>query len=367
MSLFGSKKVSSYTLTISLKSSSVDVQLISIPGNQKKEVVLARRKIILLTDSQDPQTYTKQCLNELSTLLKSSAREIHELSGGSISRTNVVLYAPWFTSHITPIKHKESVQVSEKFLLQQLKTIKTPEKLINLEKKVIKILANGYAVSELNKNKLNNISLDVYSSYISDSIYKTLNDTIKSSIPIATHRIDYTSSPVLMLGQIKSLLVREDNVTFVYIGGEITEIGVIEDDSLSFYATFPIGKHDFLRNIQTTVKSYDYDLLYHNQVQIKSKAKQEQFEKLKDQWGNLVLSTLLSFKQNVPSKLLIISDSKTKDFFVDTLMLKIKTAPQTSFGQYRIINFDISHLKDIIIYKTPTGADELDLQLEALI
>lgn len=367
MSLFGSKQLSSFNLTIALKSSSVDVQLVSVLGNKKREVLFSRRKIILLNNSQDPQSYTKQCLKELSLLLKNSTRDIHQLSKGSITKTKVVLYAPWFTSHITPITHKESVVVTEKFLYDQLKSVKTPAKLINLEKKVIKILANGYAVTEINRTKLNNISLEVYSSYISDSIHASLNETIHSAIPISNRKIEYTTSPVLLFAQIKSLLIREDNISFIYVGGEITEIGVIEDDSLSFYATFPIGKHDFLRDIQSTVKTYDYDLLYHKEIQIKSKQKEEQFQKLKEHWGDLLISTLLSFKKDVPSKLLVISDSKTKDFFTDILTTKIKNTPQTSFGQYRIINFDISHLKDIITYKTPTNADELDLQLEALI
>jgi hypothetical protein len=161
--------------------------------------------------------------------------------------------------------------------------------------------------------------------------------------------------------------VREDNVSFLYVGGEITEVGIIEDDVLSFYATFPIGKHDFLREVQTNNMSYDYDLLYQKQIVIKSQEKQVQFEELKERWGQMVLSTLLSFKKDVPSKILIISDSKTKDFFTENLISQIKKTSSSSFGQYRIINFEISHLKDIILYKTPAYMNEPDLQLEALI
>ena len=29
--------------------------------------------------------------------------------------------------------------------------------------------------------------------------------------------------------------MREDNISFLYVGGEITEVGIIEDDTLSFY------------------------------------------------------------------------------------------------------------------------------------
>lgn len=368
MSLFGSKKVSTYTLSIALKSSSIDIQLISQTSKSiQKQVIFTQRKIIVLSDSQNSHLYTKQCLSELSSLLKSSIKEINQLCNGILDQTQVVLYAPWFTSHITSLSHKEPVIITEKFLYQQLYTIETPNKLINLEKKIVKILTNGYAVNELTRSKLNNISLDVYSSYISDSIYNSINDVLRKSIPFCSKNISYTTSSILLFSQIKRFLVREDNISFIYVGGEITELGIIEDDALSFYATFPIGKHDFLREVQTQITSYDYDLLYQKQVQIKSKTKQAQFEELKKQWGIMVLSTLMSFKKDVPSKLLVISDSKTKEFFTENLIAQLKETSETAFGHYRIINFDISHLKDIILYKTSTHANELDMQLEALI
>lgn len=366
MSLFGSKKSSEYILTIALKSSSVDVQLVSVSEKGTREVLFCQRKIILLRDSQDAQAYTKQCLSELSTLLKVSAKDIYQLSKGKLAETNLVLYAPWFTSHIVAIEHKQSAIMSEKFLHSQLNTIKTPAKLVNLEKKIIKLLTNGYEVNATSHSKIDNIVLDVYSSYISESIYKILSDTVRQSIPISKG-ITYSTSPMMTFEQIRSLLVREDNISYLYIGGEITEVGIIEDDALSFYGTFPIGKHDFLREIQATAMTYDYDLLYQNQVQLKSKAKEAKFSELKAQWAYTALATLTSFKKETPNKLIVISDSKTRDFFVGILAERFKSGQSETFGQYRIINFDMSHLKDIIVYKTPTGANELDLQLEALI
>lgn len=366
MALFSSKKAPSYTISIALKSSSVDLQLVSTLDNNLKQVLLSKRKIIVLTNSQDSRAYTKQCISSLKELLKSSAKDIQTETGGKIHSTNVILYAPWFTSNITSLNHKESIVITEKFLEHQLANVKTPAKLINLEKKIINVLTNGYKVSEIGRTKLNNISLEIYSSYISETIHETINSTIKGVLPMIS-KIEYTTSPILIFEQIKSLLVKEDNVSFLYVGGEITEVGVIEDDTLSFYSTFPIGKHDFLRQIQTTINSYDYDLLYQKEIKIKTKNKEEEYESLRQQWGSMVLDTLLSFKKDVPSKMLIISDSKTKDFFTDILTQKIKDTPQTSLGQYRIINFDISYLKDIIQYKTAINTDELDLQLEALI
>lgn len=365
MKFFSPKNTSSYSILIALKSSSVDVQLVRVPEHGPREALFSQRKIILLENSQDPERYTKQCLAELTSLLKASAPEIQRLSQGAIARTVITLYAPWFTSYITPISHKDSVVVSEKFLSEQLKTIKTPADLVNLEKKVIKILTNGYSITELTETKFNNISMDVYSSYISKSIQDSLAAAVTSGLPTAG-KISYMTSPMLYFNQIKSLLVHEDNATFIFVGGEITEVGIIEDDSLSFYATYPIGKHDFLRELQGQVNSYDYDLLYQKEIVLKQAGQQERLDLLKSQWIGTLSATLASYKPTVPSKLLLISDSKTKDFFGGLLSTHLKEM-QGASGQHRIINFDMSLLQDIITYKTPALANELDLQLEALI
>ncbi len=365
MRLFTSKNTSSYTLSISLKSSSIDLELVRISRNGPREVVLVQRKIILLGNSQDPQLYTSQCISELTSLLKGSAAEISSMTQGKTYRTVIVLYAPWFTSNISVISHKDSVVVSEKFLADQMRSIKTPKQLVNLEKKVVRILTNGYSITELTESRFSNISLDVYSSYMSRQTYDILNQTVTACLPLS-EKAAYMTSPILLFGQIKKLLVHEDNISFVCVGGEITEVGIIEDDSLSYYATFPVGKHDFLREIQGNIQSYDYDLLYQKEIKLKGKGQQERVDRLKSRWVEFVLAAYAGYSKSVPSKLLIVTDSKSRDFFADLLIRHLKTGPVVVHGQYRIINFDMSLFKDIITYNTPTLTNELDLHLEAL-
>lgn len=366
MSLFTSKQKLTYVLSISLKSSSIDLQLIQHHENLTRTVVYLQRKIILLKNSTDSQAYTNTCILELSKLLQTSAPRISSLVKKNELSIQVVLYAPWFTSTITSIVQKESTTLTQNFLNSLLKNIKVDKKLVNLEKQVIKILVNGYKINEITNIKIKDALLDIYTSYMSEFLYTKINKTITSIFP-AHNRISYVTSPSLIFEQIKRYLIQEDNVSFFYVGGEITEVGVIEDDALSFYATFPIGKHDFLREIQLNSTGYDYDLLYQNEVQLKPKIKQTKFETLKDTWAHMLLQTLLSYKKDIPTKLLLISDSKTRDFFLEMLSAQLKNNPETTSLKYRIINFDISHLKDIISYNTPTYTNELDLQLEALI
>ncbi len=366
MSFFSSKNKQTYTLSISLKSSSIDFQLVRLGESIKKEVLLVEREVILLENSQDPSLYTSQYFRELESLFKKNKSKITQLVQGAPLSIQVILYAPWFTSTISSIVHAESAMINENFLSKKLAGITTEKDLHNLEKRIIRIQTNGYTLNELSHTTCSNIHLSVYSSYISAHIHTSFMEAFKKHLPESKHTT-YVTSPLLILDNIKRFMVREDNVTFLYIGGEITEVGVIEDDSLSHFATFPIGKHDFLREIQTQTKTYDYNALYQKEIRIKSLSQQKSFDALKQKWSLLITQSLQLFNKNVPSKVLIITDSKTKDFFTDLLLASIKKDSQSILKNNRIINFDISLLKDIISYKTPLGENELDLTLEALI
>jgi hypothetical protein len=171
----------------------------------------------------------------------------------------------------------------------------------------------------------------------------------------------------MMLDSIKQFLIKEDNIIFLTVGAEITEVGIIEDDALSNFSTFPIGIHDFLRTTQTNIKTYDYDLLYQKEISVKNPAFQTEFDMLKQSWLNSFIQTLSFFKQQIPHKIVLITDSKVKDFFSKIITNSIKSDSQNTLKNYRIIDFDISTLKDIIVYKTPVGNNELQITLEALI
>ena len=177
----------------------------------------------------------------------------------------------------------------------------------------------------------------------------------------------FITSPLVMLENTRNFLPRENNAVFFNIGGEITEIGVIENDSLSFFVTFPVGIHDFLRIIQTNIKTYDYDLLYQKEIILKSSEQNETLKHLKEKWFELVIQSLGLFSKHIPNKFIIVTNTKTQLFFVNLLQEYIKQRENEILKNMRIINFDISSLKDIITYKTPVGENNLDLVLEALI
>lgn len=366
MSFFSKKNKYSYKLFISLKSSSIDFQLAQINESNHREVLLVDRNIILLENSQNSEIYTNQYKAELKKMLSKNKLQIDKLVLQSDLEVCFVLYSPWFTSRIESLAPAGSVLIDQKFLDTNLHTLTHDSKLQIIEKKVIKIQANGYTLTDFIKTKSTNIKMNVYTSSIAKTIYDIFRKNVQDIFP-NVESITFNTSPVLFLDRIKEFIIHEDNLVSIYVGGEITEVSIIKDDSLVYFATFPIGKHDFLRSIQDNIKTFDYDLLFQKQIKIKSEAQQKQFDEYKKKWAESMYNVFTNFDQQIPSKMLIMSDNHTKPFFTELLTNSIQKNVNSKFKNHRIINFDILSFKDIISYKTPSGEQEIDLILEALI
>lgn len=364
MSFFNTKNKTEHKLIISLKSSSIDFQFIQKEG-RKRTVLFLKRNIILLENSQNPELYTKQYLKELRTMLNEHRVEIQKKGNTSCVQVELILYAPWFTSKIYSITHPGPAIINKNFLESSITDIEKDTKLKIIEKRVIKIEVNGYVLNDFIKTKSTNIKIDLYSSSIAKSIYKKLEETIRTNLPVCSAFSVYSDS-LLYLDRIKEYMIKEDNITHIFVGGEITEIAIIREDSLVYTATFPIGKHDFLRELQSSIKSYDYDLLYQKQIQSKSKKQEENLVSLKNNWKEALKKSLENYQKQVPSKIIVTTDQKTKQFFTDLLSETIHMDTSSVLKNHRIISFDISSLKDIITYKASIHNQEIDLILEAL-
>lgn len=367
MSFFGKKNKLSYTLIVSLKSSSINLQLLK-EGNSlsKKEVEFVFQYTLLLENSRDPELYMTQYSKELTQIFDTHSLKIKQIVGNVPLQVYFLLYAPWFTSKIDTVLYKEEITLNQDFVDKEIQKVDVQNNFKVLERQIIKLKTNGYIITEIKNLKCLNVEVSTYTSYISFTTHDLLTQITQQYFSPVEH-IKFCTSPLMSLENIKRFMIKEDNIIFLTIGAEITEVGIIEDDALVSFSTFPVGVHDFLRVLQSNVKSYDYDLLYQKQILIKSDVQKKDFEQIKYDWTHSFTETLNSFKEHTPHKIILLTDNTVKNFFSTLITDSIKSETEINLKNHRIINFDISALKDIITYKTPIGEEELDLKLEALI
>lgn len=366
MSFFVKKNKFSYTLIISLKSSSINFQLLKEGDGIKKEIEFVSQKIIFLEKSQDPVLYLAEFKKNLTNIFETCNLQLKQIIGDSPFKIFILLYAPWFTSKIDTTFYKDEVLLNDAFVEKEIKNFDTQNNLKALERQIIKLKSNGYTITEIKDIKCCNVEVYIYSSYMALKTYDMLQEITQKYFP-SVKDLKFCTSPLMSLEHIKHFMIKEDNIIFLTIGSEITEVGIIEDDALVNFSTFPIGVHDFLRMIQANVRTYDYDLLYQKQLLFKLDSQRNAFEKIKKDWVYSFIQALNSSKEHTPHKIVLLADHKLKEFF-STLLSETAKTENENFKNYRIINFDKSILKDIITYKTTISEEEeLSLKLEALI
>ena len=332
----------------------------------KKEVVFTKKHTILLKNSQDSQLYIEEYIKQLTELFKQNQLILNKIIQNNVFTIEYILYAPWFTSNIEVIEEKGNSIIDEKFIEKKLSELSIPTNLHSIENRIIKIEANGYTLTSIKKIQYPDVKLTVYSSYISKETYTNITNLTLKLFP-HTSTISFSTNSICILQNIKQYMIYEDNVIFINPHDEITEVGVIQNDSLAFIATFPIGIHDFLRSIQKNIQTYDYEILNQKQILLKSSQQIEEFNTLKKNWFISLHDTLSLFNTQLPHKMLLIGPPQVKDFFMSILSQFNTQETNTVLKNCRIIDFDISVLKDIIVYKTPIKNTDLDLILEALI
>ncbi len=365
MAFLQSKNSSSYSIHISLKSSSIDFQIIKKNSNAKTEVLFVERNIFFIENSQDPKKYTEAYTKQLYACFEKNAPKINQIIQKNPYTITCILYTPWFTSQMDTLFFKEQITLNEDFIQEEFKKLPIQQDSQILERKIIKIQTNGYTLSHVKQIKFSNVQLDIYTSFLNKIIYSEIKNTIKRYFP-DNKSISFRTNPLMMVEHVPRFIVNEDNLTFITIGSEITEVGIIQEDVLVQFSTFPVGVHDFMRVLQSNISSNEYKTLGQKEVLIKSANQQTEFDLIGQKWEQYLVQTLQCFKGHAPHKFILISHPDATGFFTELFGKILKNNAHFKDKNNRIINFDISLLKDIIEYKTPVGED-IDVILEALI
>ena len=117
---------------------------------------------------------------------------------------------------------------------------------------------------------------------------------------------------------IKELYIEENNCCFMNIGGEVTEFGIIEDDVLVKFSTFPMGIHSFSRELNTftggkeNVNTMNF-VGDSNVDHTKDEKIKKIIEKISAEWVSQVKNIIKEFPGEIPKKTFILNNSE-EDF-----------------------------------------------------
>ncbi|USN94961.1 MAG: hypothetical protein H6791_00845 [Candidatus Nomurabacteria bacterium] len=192
-------------------------------------------------------------LNTGNKAVSSSVKDIH-----------VFLSPPWYASQVKDIRIEkpkkflvtkkliqntieQEAEKVEKFYKDKYKEFGSES--IILERKILKILANGYNVENPIGKEVSSIVLKLYFSVSPKSIVDTITNSIRSAT--GRHNQIFHSTGFSNYKAISVINENDNNYLTCDIGAELTEISIVTDDSISASATFPIGGEAFLSKLRT--------------------------------------------------------------------------------------------------------------------
>lgn len=180
-----------------------------------------------------------------------------------------VLLSPWFLSEtkIISIQKKEPFRITKEFFKELLKeedsNLKKKwnlnEKLsenapVIIENEVMRTELNGYPVDSVFGKKARTVKAHIYASLGMKKIVKEVEKKVLENfgdIPLS-----FRTMPAVLFKVLRSVINTSDGFITVDIGGEITDIIVVKNDSLEEVASFPIGRNSLIKKISSKFNTF---------------------------------------------------------------------------------------------------------------
>jgi len=313
--IFTMKKSSNAKLVISMKSSSVEISVINL--DKTPELLFAKKEKLLFQEVLTSSDFIDKSFSVLQRLLRGNSLDISTQLKDS-RECEVIFHSPWFLPELVSEKNKGQKISLKKFFNDKVIPPKQDD-YIQIENKITNILLNGYHLTKLKDEESSDIEINIFRSYISKETGEKIKEILKKEFN-NLNVFDFSSSAMQNYESLKSLFINEDNFIFFNIGGEITELGVVENDILTFSSTVPVGTHLFSRELDTFIAEKgnldSLSFLSNKSTDEKlDKVRLKKIEKIKKIWSEEVISNLKDENKSLPKKVFIISNSDTIEFF----------------------------------------------------
>jgi len=269
--MFSSKKSAKKLIAVfDISSGSIGGALAKIPADENihPEIIFSTRNIISGEHDLDFNLF----LNLTLKTLQRTAQELLETRIGAPSEIHVMLSAPWSTSHkrIIDFEKREEFKFTDKLLEQLLAKDSDPDlsrevqfsgmgDLNVFEREMMRVKLNGYPILNPVNQESRHAEVEIWSSAVSSDVKSKFIESINRVFSVEP---TFHSSIFSLYKLTKGLYPNEDNAIIIDIGGETTEIGIVKNDVLEQFATFPIGENEMLRTLGQEMNTPGIDQTY---------------------------------------------------------------------------------------------------------
>lgn len=318
-------------VVLDIRSSSIGVALVKVHELDNPEIIYSYRKYIEFNKRQDGDTFISSMLSLLGEILENLSTEGMKVLSEKFPKSKVrkgrVFYSsPWYSSNIKNVAIKKQKPFVfkkddlEEFINKEIKEVPFKRQTTMIEKDITHVVINGYEVDNPFNKRAVALSVSLYISEMADETLKLIKSALSEKLPEI--QFSHRTHSLALFTTIRNTFPHTPTYMFMDIGGEITDIGIIEHNSLVHSISIPLGRNYVLREVAEETKmkisevSNTLENLFTDEfMNPKAKKVRNALEKVKTTWVNKIKESLEGAKVEIPKNIFLNSDSDIRDVF----------------------------------------------------
>lgn len=375
------KKEPQFKVIFDVRSSSVGFGIVEFSPVSNPKIIYSDREYVEFTEEQTGENFISTLLSALQTgcdkVVEQGMREVRaRYTGAELSGGYIFYSSPWYLAHIKEvIKKKDKPFVFkeddfDRFVEEELGTHTGAEDTVVIEKDITHVRINGYEIENPFNKKVKELSAAFYVSEMNKGTYQLIQKMLENSFPDL--EFIHKTHTLALFSTLRDLFPHNPTFMFLDIGGEITDLGVVEHNSLIHSVHIPFGQNYVLReatkgsDIGRSELISKLDMVYDGEVGGKEKDKIEKvLGPAKENWLMKIKEAVKDMKVEVPKHIFLGSDKEFQLMFKKFLLdpnLAMKEENQTVMNN--VIILDNSTFNQVISYGPKVRRDTF-LEVEA--
>lgn len=280
------------------------------------------------------------------TMLGALNKVMHELSktSGRVNSVHFIMSSPWITSETKNVllKFDKPTIVSEHVVKKAIKDeeerfSKTlnlesnrKEKVTIIESKITDIKVNGYSVETVLGETAKELQISFFVSLSTERVTDEIKKEMYRHYRISN--IQFHSSAISTLLFLDNLGIKSQDIVFMNIHGEVTELAHVNHGRIVGWGSIPVGTRTLMRKYAERSRVSNHLALSDISLVVTGlltdtamDTKKDNLEKVQEDWIKGVKETLMTFIDElaVPQIYYIYADFGMKKAFADILSKKI--------------------------------------------
>jgi hypothetical protein len=222
-----------------------------------------------------------------------------------------------------------------------------------IEKSIVHAKINGYAVSDILNKKTKALDAFISMSAVPQNIKEKISNVVLKHTHIPKENIIMHSFPLVLFSTIRDNFDSGADFILINIGSEMTDISLINDNTIKSVASFPFGKNTIIRHISKSFKISEEIAESQLVMYLSEKVNDTVFASiqslildLEKEWAVYFEDALLALSENTiwPMKTFVLVNKETSPIFINFLKL-YKVDATSNFRK----NAEITEVEESII------------------